>query len=448
MQILIVGCGKVGGNLAAQLSQEDHNVTVVDTNPDVVRQLSISYDLLGITGNGTDFEVLKSADLENTDILIAVTNSDEVNLLCCVLAKRLSNCRTIARVRNPIYSSGRDYIQRALDLSMTINPEEATAREIARILRFPTVKGIQTFAKGKIDMYQFRVSDNSSLIGVPLKDSSHEGVLICIAERGHKIYIPNGDFVPEKGDVLSIISGPGRAYDFFRSIGIQTHSVRNTMIVGCGQMSYYLAQILLRMGIRVKIIERDYARCEELSAKLPKAAIINGDGSDENLLREERLSDMDSFVASTGIDEENIILSLYAQSQVKTKVVTKISHLEFNDVIRSLDLDSIYNPKKITSEYILQYVRAMGSSVGSNVETLYRLMDDRVEALEFKIMSDRFSDKTLEEMHFKPDTLVAGVYRKNKFILPDGNETFIPGDSVFVVTTKHGFRDLSDVFIH
>lgn len=448
MQIIIVGCGKVGSALAAKLSNEDHNVTAIDTNAERLRHLTDVYDVMGICGNGTDYQILERADIQNADILIAVTYSDEVNLLCCVLAKRASSCRTIARVRNPIYSTGRDYIRRELGLAMTINPEHAAAREIIRLLRFPTAIGINSFSKGHIEMFRFRVPDHSPLIGQAIKDAKilQTDGLICIAEHGDDIIIPDGNYVVSKNDKLSVILSPKNALKFISDVGLKTDTVRNTMIIGCGEMGYYLSKMLLNMGIKVKIIEQNRARCELLADHLHKAQIICGDGSDEDLLREEGLEEMDSLVTCTGIDEENIILSLYAKDKVRRKVITKISRLEFNDVVRSLDLDSVINPKTITTETILQYVRAMANSYDSNVETLYKIMDDRVEALEFTIRRNSpITHVPFEDLHFKKNTLVAGIYRKNQLIIPDGQSYFIPGDSVIVVTTNTGFDEIGDI---
>lgn len=449
MQIIIVGCGKVGRALVGQLSGEDNNVTVVDMNPDVVKGVSTFYDVMGVTGNGTSYTTLMEADTEHADILIAVTHSDEVNLLCCVVAKRAGNCHTIARVRNPIYSAERGFLRKELGLSMIINPEFAAAMEIARLLRFPSAIEIDSFSRGRIEMLRFKVREDSLLIGYALKDLSQKlsvDVLVCAVERSGNVLIPDGDFVVRGGDVLSVIAIPGNASAFFKKIGIRTNQVKNTLIIGGGEITYYLSQLLLSTGIKVKIVEKNRERCEELSELLPKATIICGDGSDQELLNEEHLEQMDSLVASTDIDEENIILSLYAKDKVRSKVVTKLNRLEFNDVIHSLNLDSLVYPKNITAEYILQYVRAMGNSMGSNVETLYKLMDGRVEALEFLIRPlSNMTGIRLQDMKLKKNLLVAGIGRKGKLIIPGGQDEFMPGDSVIVVTTNTGFRDIHDI---
>ncbi len=449
MQIIIVGCGKVGRALTEQLSVEDNNVTVIDTNGELVKGLVNYYDVMGVTGNGTSYSVLAEADIEHTDVLIAVTHSDEVNLLCCVIARKAANCHTIARVRNPIYSQERAFIRKELGLSMIINPEMAAAQEIARLLRFPSAIDIDSFAKGRIELLRFRVPENSLLEGLALRELPQKlqmDVLICIAERQEQVMIPDGNFVIRAGDLLSMISIPGKAGIFFQKVGIPINRVKNTMIIGGGEITYYLARFLQHTGIKVKIIEKNRARCEELCDLLPKATIICGDGSDRELLQEEHLEQMDSLVAGTDMDEENIILSLYARGRVKAKVVTKLNHLDFNDVIHSLNLDSLIYPKNIAAEYILRYVRAVGNSMGSNVETLYKLMDGRVEALEFQIRRDSdLCGIRLQDMRLKKDLLIAGIGRKGKLLMPGGQDEFMPGDSVIVVTTTSGFQDIHDI---
>ena len=449
MQIIIVGCGKVGRALAAQLSGEDNNVTVVDTNGDVVKTVANYYDVMGVTGNGASYSVLAEADIEHTDVLIAVTHNDELNLLCCVVDRKAANCHTIARVRNPVYSEERAFLRKELGLSMIINPEYAAAQEIARLLRFPSAIEIDSFSKGRIEMLRFRVPAASMLDGLALRELPQRlpmDVLICAAERGEEVLIPDGNFVIRSGDLLSMIAIPGNAAAFFKKVGISTNQVKNTMIIGGGEITYYLSKLLLNMGIRVKIIEKRRERCEELSDLLPKATIICGDGSDRELLREEHLEQMDSLVAGTDMDEENIILSLYARDRVRAKVVTKLNHLDFNDVIHSLDLDSLIYPKNIAAEYILQYVRAIGNSMGSNVETLYKLMDGRVEALEFLVHKNSdLAGIRLRDMRLKRNLLIAGIGRKGRLIIPGGQDEFLPGDSVIVVTTDSGFQDIHDI---
>lgn len=449
MQIIIVGCGKVGCALAKQLSKEKHNITVIDTEYNLVHTVSNSFDVMGIVGNGASNSVQSEADIEHTDLFIAVTGSDELNLLCCVIAKKAGNCSTIARVRNPVYITETDFIRQELGLSMIINPEFAAASEMARLLRFPRAIEIDTFAKGRVEMLRFKVPPHSQLHNMALKDCPSllkSEVLICAVERKENIYIPSGTFIIQEGDILSIIATPRNSSDFFRKIHLETNQVKSAMIAGGGEISYYLAKLLIPMGIEVKIIEINKKRCNELSELLPEATILHGDASDESLLLEEHIELSESFVALTDIDEENIILSLYAKGKVKSKVVTKINHLNFDGLIHTLDLDSIIYPKHITTEYIIQYVRAKNNSIGSNIETLYKLMDDRVEALEFAINdTTRITGIPLSQLNLKPNLLIGCIHRLGKAIIPGGQDVFQSGDTVIVVTTNTGLQDVHDI---
>lgn len=453
MQIIIVGCGKVGTALAAGLSVEDHNITVIDTDSNVVQMVANTYDVRGVVGNGASYSVLSEAELEETDLIIAVTESDELNLLCCVIAKKAGQCQTIARVRNPIYIHERVFLKEELGLSMIINPEFAAAMEISKLLLFPSAIDIDTFAKGRVQMLRLRLSNSNILDGMALKNiSSSLGceVLICAVERDGDVTIPSGDFVLHTGDTLSMVASPQNATKFFHKIGMKTHHVKNTMIIGGGQISVYLAILLIKEGISVKIIELNEKRCEEICELLPKskATIICGDGTDEELLSEERIDQMDSVVTLTGIDEENIILSLYAKTKVKVKTVTKINRIQLNEVIRSLDLDSVVYPKHLTAETILQYVRAMQNSIGSNVETLYKLLDDQVEALGFRIQENsRVANISLQNLKIRKDVLIACIIRNGQVIIPGGQDLILPGDSVIVVTTCNGLTDVEDILL-
>lgn len=449
MKIIIVGCGKVGCALAKQLSKEKHNITVIDTDYNLVHTVSNSYDVMGIVGNGASYSIQSEAGIEHADLFIAVTASDELNLLCCVIAKKAGNCSTIARVRNPIYNNEMSFIREELGLSMIINPELAAATEIARLLRFPTAIEIDTFAKGRVEMLRFKVPERSLLHDMALKNIPSQlrsEVLICAAERGEDIYIPSGNFIIKEGDILSIIASPKNASEFFQKINLETNQVKSTMIAGGGEISYYLAQQLLNMGIDVKIIEKDSARCDELCDLLPKATILNGDASDENLLLEEHIELSESFVALTDMDEENIILSLYAKNKVKSKVATKINHLNFDDVIHTLSLDSVIYPKHLTTEYIIKYVRAKENSLGSNIETLYKMMNDRVEALEFSINdSTRITGIPLYKLNLKKNLLIGCINRSGNIIIPGGQDMLKVGDTVIVVTTNTGLQDVHDI---
>lgn len=451
MQIIIVGCGKVGMTLAEQLSKEGHDITVLDIKAEAVQHASTMFDVQGIVGNGASVNIQMDARIDKADLLIAVTHSDELNLLCCLIAKKAGNVHTIARVRNPIYSKESGFIKEGLGLSMIINPEHAAAEEIARLLRFPSVIEIDTFAKGRIELLSFRIQKGSILDGFRVQDIPEKlrtDVLICSVERGDKVTIPSGNFVMQTGDVISFIATPKTSTQFFNKIGVETNQVKDAMLIGGGEICYYLADMLLRMGIHVKIIEHKKERCEELSELLPQAMIIYGDGTDKELLMEEGLGSAESFVALTDIDEQNILLGLHAKNQTTGKLVTKINRIAFDEIINNLDLGSIIYPKYITAEYILQYVRAMQNSIGSNIETLYKLCDSKIEALEFYIKDDAPVINTpLEKLQLKPNLLICCINHKNEIKIPRGQDKICTGDTVVVVTTQTGLKDIKDILL-
>jgi trk system potassium uptake protein TrkA len=435
MQIIVVGCGKVGRSIVAQLSKEDsNNVTVIDTNAQIIRNISTNYDVMGIVGNGSSFTILDQADLAHADMIIAVTERDEVNLLTCVIAK-LNNDKihTVARVRSPQYAGELNKLQKGLDLTMTINPEMEAAKEISRLLNFPSAIEIFSFARNRIDLLRFRVPPISVLVGRSLKDIADltTNLLVCIIERNSNIMVPNGDTVIQQGDVLTIISMPRDAQIFFKKIGVRTNKCKNVMIVGGGQLSFYLSKLLLNNHANVTIVEQDMKRCEELVDALPGVTVDCGDGTEKELLEEEHLENMDGFVACTGLDEVNAILSLYAMKHVTRKVITKVNHVDFGDVIEGLQLDSIVNPKELTAQKIVHYVRAAGNSMESNVETLYKLMNGRVEALEFLLEKESsIIGVKLVDLKLKPNVLIAGIVRDGKLIIPGGQDVFQVGDTV------------------
>lgn len=449
MKIIIVGCGRVGSTLAEELNKEDNEVTVIDRNYAVVEELSNKYDVMGVAGNGASYKTQMEAGIEKADILIAVTASDELNLLCCLIAKRAGNCQTIARVRNPEYSAEIEFVKETLGLAMTINPEYAAAQEIAKVLRFPSAIKIDTFAKGRVEMLKFKVpveSRLSDMLVMNIAPKLGADVLVCAVERGGNIYIPKGDFRLHEKDVVSILAEPRKASDFFKKIGIETHQVKDTMIVGGGDTSYYLAKLLLPMGIDVKLVERDQQRCELLSELLPKAQIIYADGSEQRVLMEEGIGQAEAFVALTDVDEENIMLSLFARTQTDGKIAAKINRMDFDQIIRELDLDTTVYPKKITAQHILQFVRGKKNSIGCNVETMYRILDDKAEALEFVVKNNsELSGILLEDLEIKENTLVACIIRGRNIIVPRGKDTMRVGDSVVIVTTTLGLKDIREV---
>ena len=449
MNIIIVGCGKVGSTLVEQLSGENHNIVVIDEKEEKVKSITDEMDAMGIVGNGVSYQTLLEADIRRADLLIAVTGSDEQNLLCCVIAKKTGNCKTIARVRNPIYSTETAFLREELGLDMIINPELTAASEIARIFQFPTAVKIDTFSKGRIELLHFRVTkdcllNNYELIHV--RTTLKCDVLVCIVTRGEEVLIPRGDFVFREGDVVAIVATPPKANDFFRKIGIGTGKVHTAMLVGGGTMAYYLARRLLAVGIETKIVDQDPARCEHLSELLPKATIICGDGTDEKLLLQEGLESVDGFAALTGLDEENILLSLVAKKYSRAKVVTKINRVNFNNVLGDIQLDSTTFPRLLTADVITKYARSMNESLNSNVENLYKLEEGRVEALEFYIKEpSEVTGIPLLKMQLKKDLLLCSITRGSQVIIPGGQDELQVGDSVVVVTTHPRLNDIKDI---
>ena len=449
MNIIVVGCGKVGSTLAGQLSQEGHDVSIIDINAQVVDEFSNGYDVMGVSGNGASYNVQKLAGIEKAHLLIAVTGSDELNLLCCLIARKAGNCKTIARVRNPIYNKEIGFIKEELGLSMAINPEYEAAREITRILRFPSVIDINTFNRGKVELLSFIVETGSVLHNMRLPEIVTKlkcNILVCIVERDEEVIIPNGDFVLKDGDKISIIAPHDKATEFFVKIGMINNPVKNTMLIGGADISYYLAENLLKYGVNVTMIEKNLKRCEDLSELLPEAMIINGDGTDKDLLMEEGITEAESFASLTGIDEQNVLLSLYARSKMKGKIITKVNRIAFDEVIDNLNLGSIIYPKYITLHYILQYVRGMNNSIGSNVETLYKIKKDKAEALEFFVNQDsKLIGIPLENLDLKDNLIICSINRNGKIITPKGQDCILAGDHVIIVTTNMGLHDLSDI---
>ena len=449
MRIIIVGCGKIGLSIIKQLLIEKHDITVIDKNAEVINDITNNYDVMGLVGNGASYSVQKEAGVDRTNLLIAVTGSDEINLLCCLFAKKAGNCNTIARVRDPLYSKEIQYIKDELGLSMIINPEYAAAVEISRLLRFPSADKIDTFAKGRVELLNLVITEDSPFVNKTLIDVAKRvlsDILICTVERGDDIFIPNGAFILRANDKITIVASAVNSREFFTKIGYDTHQVKDTMIIGGGTMTYYLAELLLKMGIKVKIVEVNRDKCETLSENLPRATIINGDATNQEILIEEGINGCDSFVSLTGIDETNIILSLFAKTRTSGKIVTKIDRISFDDIINTFNVGSLIYPDKIAADYIVSYVRAMQNSIGSNVETLIKLNGGRVEALEFKILKGSpVIGIPLMQLNLKRDILIGCINRRGTIIIPKGQNTIEEGDTVIVVTTKSGLSDIKDI---
>ncbi len=453
MNILIIGCGRVGATLAEQLNEEGNNITVVDTDPDRVAEVSERFDVMGLVGNGATHTVQEEAGIEKTDLLIAVTGSDELNLLCCLVAKIASgdrrHCQTIARIKNPEYSSEAPYLRDELGLAMVINPEDAAAAEIARVLRFPSALKIDTFAKGRVELLKLRMPEGSRLVGMSVKEVISKlgcDILVCTVERGDEALIANGDLVFAEKDIISIIASPKNAADFFKKIDYNTRSVKDVLIVGGGETAQYLCRLLRRSGMSIKIVERNQALCEELCVQLPEVNIICGDASDQSLLLEEGVRGAGAFVALTGQDEENIFLSLFAKTSGCGKIVTKINRPDFDDVIKHLDLDTTIYPKNITADIIIRYVRAMKNSEGSNMETLWGVIKGKVEAAEFTVRAGApVLNTPLMKLSIKKDILIAAIIRDGKVLIPRGADVITEGDRVVVVSRVQTVSDIADI---
>ena len=448
MRIIIVGCGKVGAALAEQLSAEGHDLTLIDMSERRLGELSNTLDVAAVNGNGTSFHVLKEAGIKETDLLIAVTTHDEINLLSCLIASKASGCHTIARVRDPQYVSEIGFIRDELGLSMVINPELSTARVVSRLIRFPSAIGVGTFAKGRIELLDIRVPENSRLNGMAvceINSALRTDVLVCMVRRGGQTYIPKGDFILLAGDDITVIIPPHEQAAFFQKIGVPNDRIGSAMLIGGGKISYFLAKMLIASGISVKIIENRLERCELLSELLPEATIIHGDGTDRDLLEEEGLASCEAFVALTGMDEENILLSLHAGRHSKAKLFTKVNRVNFEEVIGSLPIGTVIRPKQTTAELIGQYTRAMQNSMGSNVETLHQLSGG-AEALEFRVAAHDLTGVPLQDMPIRPDVLLCCINRRGKRIIPRGKDVLRAGDTVIVVSNRKGMNDLQDIF--
>ena len=449
MQSIIVGCGNIGRTLAEQLQEEESDITLIDVSANVINSLQDDIDAMGIVGNGASINTLMEAGVDKADILIAVTGSDEMNLLCCLIAQKTGHCQTIARVRNPIYGNEISFIKKRLGVNMIINQELAAAQEISRLLRFPSAIKIDTFSRGRVELLKFKVLPEFGLDGMTISRITETlkcDVLFCAVESRDQVSIPGGNHMIHNGDNVSILASPVNAAAFFKKIGLKTHQVKNAIIVGGGTISYYLAKALLDMNISVKIIEQNTARCETLSDLLPSATIINGDGTNRSLLMEEGLPQTEAFVSLTNLDEENVFLALFAKTISNAKLVAKVNRLAFDDVIDNLDIGSVIYPKYITSDRILQYVRAMQNSIGSNVETLYHILDNKAEALEFAIRDNSpVVGIPLSELNLRQNLLVGYLNHNGVVKIPRGHDTIQIGDTVIIVTTHKGLRDITDI---
>lgn len=447
--MVIIGNGKAGSTLASMLSNEGHDVTVIDISASALEKTQNTEDVMCIQGNGIDADVQRDAAVNKAGIVIASTQYDEVNLLCCLIAKKLGAQRTIARVRNPESYKQIDFIREDLGLSMVINPEAITADEILRVLITPAAAKVEVFERGHMELVEYKIPDNSPILDCSLQEiykKTKIRFLICAVLRDSEIYIPDGNFILRPGDRISIAATHKEIEQFFKMNGSIVDKVKSVMIVGGGRISCYLTKNLLGIGMHVKIIEQDLEQCRRLAEMFPKAAVIHADGTDQDMLVEEGMRDADAFVAVTGIDEENIIMSLYAMNNSSAKVVTKINRESFVELTGQIGLDCIISPKYLATNSVLAYVRSLDNTE-SNIESIYHIVDNRVEAVEFKIKENipRLIGIALRELKFKKNILICSVVRGRQAIIPDGNTTIEQGDSVVVVSKEYRFSDISDI---
>lgn len=452
MRIVVVGAGKVGRVLTEQLAAEKHDIVVIDQDTDLIESLVNIYDVRGVVGNGGCYDVQKDAFEDGADLLIATTSSDETNILACLVAKKLGTPHTIARIRNPEYEKQLHFMREELGLSMVVNPEKATAREIARVLRFPSAIKREQFCRQRFELVEYRVNEGNPLEGLQLSDlyrNIRVKILICAVARGQQTIIPTGATVLQKGDKIYLTASARELERFFRKLNIFKARANNIMIVGASRITYYLVKELQDIQKRVTVIDSNAARCQAMSEKFPGVLVIHGDGADSELLSEERISEMDAFVPLTGLDETNIILAMYANQFPNCKVVAKINRPSFADLANQKGLvDSVVSTAAVTSETIARYVRAMQNSFDSdNIKTLHRLVGGRVEALEFNVGPGLpFIGVPLKDLNLREGMLVAGIVRQNGApVIPSGADALQEGDDVVIVTTDttlHALRDI------
>lgn len=453
MKIIIVGGGKVGITLTRQLSEENHDITVIDNDPEAISNVTDVLDVITVVGNGASMEVLKVAEADKMDLLIAVTPSDELNIFCCLVAKKLGIKQTIARVRTPEYLEQLAIMRNELGISMSVNPEYSAAAEISRLLRFPAAIKTESFAKGHVELLEIKIREESPLNGMPLYDIYTKfkvRLLVCAVERGGEVIIPSGNFVLKAGDKINFTASPKQLNQLFKELSLSRSLTKKVMIVGGGRLGYYLAKSISEAGMQVTIIEQDHEKCMQLSEELPKAVIIEGDGTDRDLLIEEGLEDMDAFVSLTGMDEENIILSIFARTHGVEKVITKTNRYSYDEIFEATGINAAISPKNTAANQIVRYVRAMQNSFASNsVETLHKIVDEKVEALEFIIRDEQdFLNIPLKDLKFKKNLLIGCIVRRGKFLIPGGNDWIQLGDNVVIIAaSKEMINDITDIMV-
>lgn len=450
MKIIIVGCGKIGEAIIQDLVSEGHDVVAIDSNTEIITEISNVHDVMCVAGNGVDSDILLEAGASEAELLVAVTGSDEFNMLCCFLARRLGTKHTIARIRNPEYNDkSLNFMKKQLNLSMALNPDFLAAHELYNILRFPSAVNVETFSKRQLELIEIKLKPDSVLDGMTLHEIRKKydaKFLVCTVQRDEEVFIPKGNFVMKSGDRVHIAAQQVEIEKLFRMLGIMQEHSKSVMILGASRIAFYLAKRLIASGVKVKIIEQNLSVCEQFSKYLPKATIIHGDGAKQELLFEEGLRDTDAFITLTGMDEENILISYYAQSQGVPKVITKVNRPELAFLSENMGLDTVISPKKMVSDVLTRYARALENSMGSSVETLYKITDGKAEALEFIVENEfKFSEMPLKELKIKKNILIAGIIRERNIIIPSGDDFILPGDHVVIVAQGLRLTNLADI---
>lgn len=451
MRVIVVGCGKIGMAIIDSMAEENHDITAIDNDMSVIENVTNTYDVMAVCGNATSREMLVEAGVAKADLFIAVTESDEVNMLSCFLAGRLGAKHTVARIREADYNEdGLNFIVNELGLSMALNPELLTAETLFDLLKLPSAVSVDNFAGKKLQILELIVRENSPLCNVSLMDLRKKcpvQFVACAVQRGDEVHVPNGLFVLNEGDKVAVMVKQSDTHKFLKSIAAVQKTGKDVILLGGSDTAYYLAKILASNNYYVKIIERDGARCEEIAEKLPSnATLIHGDGTNQDLLWEEGIKSTDAFVALTGQDEENILISFYASSQQVPKVITKVNKAELASLAEKLGLETIVSPRKIVADVLTRYARALNNSSESKVETMYSLMDDKAEALEFAVLSDcSLNGIALKDLKLRPNLIIAGIIRGKDTIIPSGNDSILEGDRVIVVSTDAHLYDMSDV---
>lgn len=451
MKIVIAGGGKVGGAICTDLAAENHDIVLIDKDEHVIERLIGSADITGIVGNGANLDLQREAGVPGCDVFIAVTATDEINIIASIIARKLGAKSTLARVRNPEYSKNFEFVQERLEISMMINPELETARYIARSIRFPSAIGIETFADERVQMVAIRVVKGSTLAGIQLNQfrKVYGSVLVCVVQRGDDVFIPDGSFTLQEGDLIHV-TGLTRDLDvIYKAAGCLTRKIRSVMIIGGGRITRYLLGILGHSGLEICVIEHDGAATEALAGDFPRVKVITGDGTDQSVLEEQCIGKYDCFVALTGIDEENLVTSLYAAKKDVPKMVTKVNRKPLLDIFGDLGLQTIVTPARLVSDIIIRFIRAMNDSLESKVEAMYRIGDGRVEALQFEVIKDSFATGIpLKDLKLKKNILITYIIRGKRLIFPTGADEIHPGDHLIAVTTEHNFDEIDDLLVN